>query len=91
MPKYHVGYDLRAPGRNYDNLYKRLADWRAVRVLKSEWIIEAGNSSAAAIRDDLVKHIDGNDGLLVVTMTGESAWQKLDGTSDQYLLGKRAA
>jgi hypothetical protein len=71
--------------------FRRFADWRAVRVLKSEWIIEASNSSASAIRDDLVKYIDGNDGLLVVTMTGEAAWQKLEGTSDQYLLGKRAA
>jgi hypothetical protein len=89
--KYHVGYDLCAPGRNYDSLIKRLGDWRAVRVLKSEWIIEAVNVSAEAIRDDLRKHMDANDRLLVVTMTGEAAWTKLEGNSDQFLLGQRAA
>jgi len=89
--KYRVGYDLRQPGRDYSSLIKRLADWRAVKVLKSDWIIEADNTSAAAIRDDLVRHIDPNDGLLVTTLTGEAAWQKLEGTSDQFLLGKRAA
>jgi len=90
MTKYEVSYDLRKPGRNYEPLYKRLADWKAVRVLQSVWIIET-NSSASNIRDDLAKCIDANDGLLVTGLTGEAAWQKLEGTSDQYLLGKRAA
>lgn len=89
--KYEISYDLRAPGRNYDSLYMRLAAWRAVRVLKSVWIIEADSTTAAAIRDDLAKYIDANDRLLVCTMTGEAAWQKLEGTSPDFLLGKRAA
>jgi CRISPR/Cas system-associated endoribonuclease Cas2 len=91
MTKYEISYDLRAPGRNYDSLYKRLAAWRAVRVLKSVWIIEAANTTAEAIRDDLAKYIDANDGLLVCTMTGEAAWRNLEGTSADFLLGKRAA
>ena len=89
--KYKLGYDLRAPGRDYTALTKRLADWRAVRVLKSEWIIEADDCSAAAIRDGLRKYMDVNDGLLVVTMTGEAAWANLEGNSAEFLLGKRAA
>jgi CRISPR/Cas system-associated endoribonuclease Cas2 len=89
--KYEVSYDLRVPGRNYDTLYMRLAAWQAVRALKSVWIIEADSTTAAAIRDDLAKYIDSNDGLLVCTMTGEAAWQKLEGNSDAFLLGKRAA
>lgn len=90
MAKYEVSYDLRKPGRNYDSLYSRLADWKAARALQSVWIIETDNS-AVAIRDDLAKHIDANDGLLVTGLTGEAAWQRLEGTSDQYLLGRRAA
>ncbi|MGE3991146.1 hypothetical protein [Pseudorhodoplanes sp.] len=90
MSRYQVNYDLRKPGRNYDNLYKRLAEWRAVRVLKSAWIIET-QATAVAIRDDLAKHIDANDGLLVTGMTGEAAWQQLDGNSANFLLGTRAA
>ena len=89
--KYHVGYDLRAPGRDYSTLIKRLGEWGAVRVLKSEWIIDYADTSAAAIRDDLRKHLDANDRLLVVTMTGEAAWTTLEGNSADFLLGKRAA
>lgn len=88
MARYQVNYDLRQPGRNYDTLYQRLATWKAVRVLKSAWIIDT-NSNAVTIRDDLAKYIDANDGLLVTGMTGEAAWQKLEGSSDQAL--KRAA
>ena len=90
MARFEASYDLRKPGRNYEPLYKRLADWRAVRVLQSVWIIET-NSSAATIRDDLAKYLDANDGLLVTGLTGEAAWQKLEGMSDQFMLGKRAA
>ncbi len=90
MAKQEVSYDLRKPGRNYETLYKRLAEWKAVRALQSVWIIET-TSTSAAIRDDLARHIDANDGLLVTGLTGEAAWQKLEGTSDQFLRGTRAA
>lgn len=90
MPKYQLDYDLRKPGRNYEALYKRLAEWRAIRVLKSTWVLES-TSTAAAIRDDLTKYMDQNDGLLVTGLTGEAAWRNLEGTSDQFFLGRRVA
>jgi hypothetical protein len=90
MAKYQVDYDLRKPGRNYEPLYKRLADWRAVRVLKSTWVMET-TSNATTIRDDLAKYIDSNDGILVTGLTGEAAWKNLEGASDQFFLGKRVA
>jgi hypothetical protein len=90
MAKQEVSYDLRKPGRNYEALYTRLADWKAVRVLQSVWIIETASTSES-IRDDLAKYIDANDGLLVTGLTGEAAWKNLEGTSDQFMLGKRAA
>jgi hypothetical protein len=75
--KFVVSYDLRQPQRFYEPLWKRLGEWKAQRVLQSVWIIE-WDSSCVAIRDDLQKYVDSNDGLLVAALTGESAWTKLD-------------
>jgi hypothetical protein len=86
MTVYAVSYDLRKPGRNYQPLWDRLREWKAVRALESFWLIEATANSAATIRDDLKKYIDANDGLLVAALSGEAAWHNLKPGSDQYLL-----
>ena len=83
MALFEVSYDLRKPGRNYQSLYDRLAAWGAFRVLESVWIINS-NSSAVAIRDDLLKQIDSGDGLLV-TQISAAAWNNLDGESGERL------
>lgn len=75
--KFAVSYDLRNPQRNYEPLWKRLGEWKAQRVLDSFWIIE-WDSSCVAIRDDLAKYVDSDDGLLVAALTGEAAWTKLN-------------
>jgi len=86
MTVYAASYDLRKPGRNYQPLWDRLGQWKAIRVLESFWLIDANPNSAAAIRDDLRKYIDANDGLLVAALSGEAAWHNLKPGSDQYLL-----
>jgi hypothetical protein len=85
MPKYEVSYDLRKPGRNYESLWKRLGEWGATRVLQSVWIIDR-QTTAVQIRDDLQRHMDDNDGILVTGLTGESAWRHLETNSDRSLL-----
>lgn len=86
MTVYAVNYDLRKPGQNYQPLWDRLAQWKAVRALESFWLIEANPNSATAIRDDLKSCIDDNDRLLVAALSGEAAWHNLKPGSDQYLL-----
>lgn len=76
MACFVVSYDLRAPRRDYETLYKRLADWKAVKVLESVWLIN-WNSDAPTVKADLAKHIDANDGLFVARLTGDADWQKL--------------
>lgn len=76
MTKILISYDLRIPGRNYQPLYSRLAEWSASRVLESVWVANV-NASVAEVRNDLQRFIDGNDRLLVVALTGASAWQKI--------------
>ncbi len=87
MTVYAVSYDLKKPGRNYQPLWDRLAQWKAVRVLESFWVIDTNPSSAAALRDDLKQHVDVNDWLFVAGLTGETAWTgSLWGLSAEYLL-----
>jgi hypothetical protein len=70
-----IGYDLIKPGKDYANLIdaiKKLGDtwWHC---LDSTWIIKT-NSTAKQVRDALFQHIDGNDRLLVVTLSAPAAW-----------------
>ena len=63
-----VGYDLRAPGRNYDDLYAAIKSYPAwCHALGSMWFIDT-NSNPASIRDDLGRHIDSNDQLYVIRL-----------------------
>jgi hypothetical protein len=77
MPTYLVSYDLNNPPKNpdYHPLIKRIRDdWRGQKVLYSEWIVRTQTTKAQELREDLVRYIDSNDGLLVVGLTGEAAW-----------------
>ncbi|MCC2638630.1 MAG: hypothetical protein K0Q68_2349 [Moraxellaceae bacterium] len=78
MAMYLIGYDLNQPGKNYDALHdaiKRLGTtW--CRPLDSTWIV-SHPGPATAIRDELMRHIDRNDALLVTGLTGERAWVSL--------------
>jgi hypothetical protein len=86
MTVYTVNYDLKKPGRNYQPLWDRLGQWKAIRVLESFWLIDT-DQKAAAVRDDLKRHIDPSDWLLVAGLTGETAWEgSLMGSSAHYLL-----
>jgi hypothetical protein len=76
MSKMLVSYDLRKPGRNYQPLYARLDAWGAKRVLESVWIMTA-NATEEEVRDDLLKYMDANDGILVVGLNGAAAWSSV--------------
>jgi len=82
---YQIDYDLRKPGRNYDDLFaaiKALGNW--AHALKSTWIVNT-TLNAAQIRDHLKAHIDVNDGVLVTRLTGEMAWHGLDTEVEKWL------
>jgi hypothetical protein len=72
--RYLIGYDLNAPGKNYDLLYRALAQLGASRVLLSEWVTSPRfNTSAGKMRDWLWAFMDGNDRLMV-TCLDSSDW-----------------
>ena len=66
MPCYLVSYDLRSPGRNYEELYNRLKSFRKWgKITESTWAI-LSESSAVQVRDYLSYVLDENDRLAVV-------------------------
>ncbi|MGV2982066.1 CRISPR-associated protein Cas2 [Microbacterium sp. AGC85] len=82
MSSYLLTYDLTAPGRNYDDLIKHLKSYAThAHVLDSTWLIVSDRTSVQ-IRDEAKTHMDSNDQLLVVKLTGDAAWYGLRGHSD---------
>ncbi|RYG04578.1 MAG: SinR family protein [Chitinophagaceae bacterium] len=87
MKTFLIGYDLNKSGQDYEELIdaiKKLS-WTWWHHLNSTWIIKS-NSTATAIRDILAAHIDGNDELLVVSLTGEGAWKGFNDKDSKWLM-----
>lgn len=86
MKSFLIGYDLNKPGQNYDNLFAAIKALTSTwwHCLDSTWIIKS-NSTAALIRDALIPHIDKNDRLLVVQLSGEGAWVGFDDQCSSWL------
>lgn len=64
MAIYTVSYDLRKPGRNYNDLYRALRQYTHCHMLESYWYIDTAES-ASTVRTALGQHIDSNDQLIV--------------------------
>jgi hypothetical protein len=73
MKTIQINYDLRKPGRDYESLYKYLRSYPTrCRPLQSLWLVRT-SKSASMVRDELKKHVDRNDKVLVFDVTGD-AW-----------------
>lgn len=67
MSVYIITYDLKKPGRNYDNLYSALQKYAYCHKVESVWLLDS-SKSASDIRDDLKDHVDGNDVIFVAEL-----------------------
>jgi hypothetical protein len=86
MATYLIGYDLNKSDKDYPKLIeaiKGLTDtwWHH---LDSTWIIKHAGT-AATIRGILKPHIDSDDELLVVKLTGEGAWTGFNDKGSKWL------
>ena len=64
MSAYIVTYDLSSPGRDYEELYKRIKEcgpW--ARITESSWAVST-YQTAVAVRDHISPALDNNDKLL---------------------------
>lgn len=71
MAVYAVTYDLRAPGREYNDLYKAIKRYTCCHALDSTWFIDT-NSTAAEVRDALCETVDKGDQIYVLRL--RKAW-----------------
>ena len=82
---YHISYDLKKPGRNYDLLYKTLRDMNGYcHALDSTWYIST-TLSAESVRDCLKSVMDSSDALLVTHASVPGAWLGLDDDISTWL------
>lgn len=81
MALYFITYDLRK-GKDYQKLYDKLNEFKAVRLLESTWCFKRINTSAAGLRDYFKSIIDTDDGLLI---TESEIWASynLDNTPEK--------
>jgi len=74
---YIISYDLVKPERDYDELYSAIKSFpRWGRLTESTWAIVT-TKNHVAIRDDLKKHIDEDDRLIVILSGRAAAWTKI--------------
>lgn len=71
---YLITYDL-IKRKNYPELFKALEEFDYWHCLGSVWIVKSELNSTE-IRNLLQAHIDSDDKLIVVKLTGQAAWTK---------------
>lgn len=77
MTSVIIEYDLRSPGRNYDELYKAIKSYGVwAHITESTWFIKT-SESCVQVRDKLLAHMDGNDRIFVAALTGVAAWSNV--------------
>jgi hypothetical protein len=72
MNTHLVSYDLKAPGKDYNNLIHFLKSatlW--AKPLESVWLIKT-SLSASDFRNQINLHVDKNDKVLVLNVTGDN-------------------
>lgn len=89
MNKLLITYDLMKEGQNYPNLIENILKIAPAKMiwhcLESVWIVKC-NSTATEVRDFLIQFIDENDKLLVVELTGTSAWRGFNEECKNWLI-----
>lgn len=72
MAVHWVNYDLNKEGQDYTKLIDYLKSHQAwAKPLKSSFFVKT-TMTAAQLRDEVKKHIDATDDVVVVTVTGSS-------------------
>ena len=83
MKSMLISYDLRSPGRNYDDLYdviKSFPDW--AHITESTWCVKT-HLDCVELRDKLCSVLDRNDRMFVAELTGVAAWRNVLCGSDK--------
>jgi len=72
-----ISYDLRAPGRNYENVYNYLKSFTIWgKLTESTWYISSPKD-CVQIRDEIKRLVDLNDRIFVAELNGVAAWTSI--------------
>ena len=75
MRTYLVSYDLLAPNRNYEDLYKAFKSYGSwARITESTWAVVT-DQSAVEVHKYLGSFLDTDDRLFVLRSGTEAAWR----------------
>jgi CRISPR/Cas system-associated endoribonuclease Cas2 len=89
MALYLISYDINEKDAfEYDNLWAKLKELGAVRILYSEWAMEGKTQKAGTIYSEIASLTQKKDRLLVQEITKDAVWDKLlipDDTFQQLL------
>ncbi len=90
MPIFLLSCALRAPGRNYEPLWRALEQAKAVQALDSSWFVES-EQGAADLNRKMLAHLGPDDGLLILEIRSESRWAatRLGGKAGEWLKKRR--
>ena len=74
MATYLISYDLKKPGRNYDDLYKRIKSYTTwAMITESTWAVVSAKT-AKEVFTHIQGALDNNDILFVITVGGTAWW-----------------
>ncbi len=86
MNKILISYDLHKPVKDYEELYRYLKGFGTrAKPLESLWMVKTSKSHIA-IRDEIVAHIDKDDSIIVIDVSGDAmAWRGLGDKVSEWL------
>jgi len=85
MATFLISYDLKQPGRDYEDLYKRIKSYPTwCHPVESTWFV-VSESNCEKIRNHLSPALDKNDRLIVADMAGNGAWSGMSTTITNWL------
>ena len=85
MYYYIISYDLKKPGRNYEELYESIKSYyNWAHITESTWIVYT-SATAVEIRDKLKIIVDSNDSIFVARVEAPAAWMGLDDNVSKWL------
>lgn len=78
MALYLISYDIKSYDKDeYPNLWAKLEEIGAVKILFSEWVVVGDGGQAQSIYSSIAPCTIASDRLLVLELTKDAYWDKL--------------
>lgn len=86
MALYLISYDINEKNKEeYQELWRKLAEMQAVKILYSEYIVPGSGGTAQDVYKELSPLIRSADRLLVTEIVNNAAWDRLLISDEQFV------